>query len=56
MDWIDLLTAEILTSLFQHHSSKASALQSLVFSMARLSHLIMTTGKTITLYTPVLAK
>ena len=38
-----------LKSLLQHHSSKASVLQCLVFFMVQLSHLYMTTGKTIAL-------
>ena len=50
MDWLDLLAAQgTLKSLLQHHSSKASILQSSVFSMAQLSHPYMTTGKTISL-------
>ena len=38
-----------LKSLLQHHSSKASILQYSVFFMVQLSHLYMTTGKTIAL-------
>ena len=38
-----------LKSLLQHHSSKASILQSSAFFMVQLSHLYMTTGKTIAL-------
>ena len=38
-----------LKSLLQHHSSKASILQSSAFFMIQLSHLYMTTGKTIAL-------
>ena len=50
MDWFDLLTVQgTLKSLFQHHSSKASILQSSVFFMAQLSHWYMTIGKTIAL-------
>ena len=36
-------------SLFQHHSSKASVLWHWAFFMVQLSHLYMTTGKTIAL-------
>ena len=38
-----------LKSLLQHHNSKASVLQSSAFFMVPLSHLYMTTGKTIEL-------
>ena len=50
MDWLDLLVVQgTLKSLLQHHSSKASILQCSVFFMVQLSHLYMTTGKTIAL-------
>ena len=50
MDWLDLLTVQgTLRSLLQHHSSKASILQPSAFFMVHLSHLYMTTGKTIDL-------
>ena len=50
MDWLDLLAVQgTLTSLLQHHSSKASILQHSAFFIVQLSHLYMTTGKTITL-------
>ena len=50
MDWLDLLEVqEILKSLLQHRSSKASILQHSVFFMVQLSHPYMITGKTITL-------
>ena len=50
IDWFDLLAVqEILKSLLQHHCSKASTLQHSAFFMAQLSHLYMTTGKTIAL-------
>ena len=46
MDWLDLLAVQgTLKSLLQHHSSKASILQHLVFSMVQLSHPYTTTGK-----------
>ena len=43
IDWFDL------KSLLQHHSSKASILWCSTFFMVQLSHLYMTTGKTIAL-------
>ena len=48
IDWFDLLAVQgTLKSLLQHHSSKASILQHSAFFMVQLSHLYMTTGKTI---------
>ena len=48
IDWVDLLAVQgTLKSLLQHHSSKVSILQHSVFFMVQLSHLYMTTGKTI---------
>ena len=50
IDWFDLLAVQgTLKSLPQHHSSKASILQCSAFFMVQLSHLCMTTGKTIAL-------
>ena len=50
MDWLDLLAVQgTLKSLLQHHSSKASILWCSAFFMVQLSHLYMTTGKTIAL-------
>ena len=50
MDWLDLLTVQgTLKSLLQNHSSKASILQCSAFFIVQLSHLYMTTGKTIVL-------
>ena len=50
IDWFDLLAVQgILKSFLQHHSSKASILWCSVFLMVQLSHLHMTTGKTIAL-------
>ena len=51
LDWFDLLAVQgTLKSLLQHHSSKASILlQRSDFFMVQLSHLYMTTGKTIVL-------
>ena len=49
-DRLDLLAVQgILKSHFQHYSSKASILQYSAFFMVQLSHLHMTTGKTIAL-------
>ena len=48
MDWLDLLAVQgTLKSLLQHHSSKASVLQSSAFFTVQSSHPYMTTGKTI---------
>ena len=48
MDWLDLLVVQgTLKNLLQHHSSKASTLQSSAFFTVQLSHPYMTTGKTI---------
>jgi len=50
MDWLDLLTVQgTLKSLLQHHSSNASILQCSAFFIVQLSHLYMTTGKTVAL-------
>ena len=50
IDWFDLFAAQgTLKSLLQHHSSKASILQRSAFFMVQLSHLYMTTRKTIAL-------
>ena len=50
MDWLNLLSVqEILKSLLQHHSSKASILQHSTFFMVQLSHPYMTTRNTIAL-------
>ena len=50
MDWLDLLAVQgTLKSLLQHHSSKASIFQRSAFFTVQLSHLYMTTGKTIAL-------
>ena len=48
MDWLDLLAVQgTVKSLLQHHSSKASIFQPSAFLIVQLSHLYMTTGKTI---------
>ena len=48
MDWLHLLAVQgTLKSLLQHHSSKASILRRSAFFIVQLSHLYMTTGKTI---------
>ena len=50
IDWFDLLEVQgTLKSLLQHHNSKASVLWHSAFLMVQLSHLYMTTGKTIAL-------
>ena len=50
IDWFDLLIVQgHLLSLLQHHSSKASILWCSAFYTVQLSHLYMTTGKTIIL-------
>ena len=49
IDWFDLAVQWTLKSLLQHHSLKASILQCLAFFIVQLSHLYMTTGKTIAL-------
>ena len=50
MDWLDLLAVQgTLKSLLQHHSSKASILRHSAFFIVQLSHLYITTGKTIAL-------
>ena len=49
IDWSDLGVPGTLKGLLQHHSSKTSILRCSVFFMVQLSHLDITTGKTITL-------
>ena len=50
MDWLDLLAVQgTVKSLLQHHHSEASIFQFSAFFMVQLSHLYMTTGKTIVL-------
>ena len=50
MDWLDLLAAPwTLKSFLQHHSSKALIPQCSAFFIVQLSHLYMTTRKTIAL-------
>ena len=52
IDWFNLLAVQgTLKSLLQHHKSKASILRCTAFFMVQLSHLYMTTGKTIVLTT-----
>jgi len=52
IDWFDLLVVQgILKSLLECHNLRASVLQCSAFFMFQLSHLYMTTGKTITLTT-----
>ena len=48
IDWLDILAVQgTFKSLLQHHSSKASVLQSSAFFMLQLSHPYIATGKTI---------
>ena len=50
IDWLDLLAVQgTLKSLLQHHGSKASILQPSAFFVVQISHLYMTTGKTVAL-------
>ena len=49
VDWFDLAVQGTLKSLLQEQNSKASILRCSVFLMVQLSHLYMTTGKTIAL-------
>ena len=49
IDWFDLAFQETLKSLPQYHSSKASVLRCSAFFILQLSHLYMTTGKTVAL-------
>ena len=50
INWLDFLAVQgTLKSLLQHHSSKASTLWHSAFFIVQLSHLYMTTGKTIAL-------
>ena len=49
MDWLDLLAVQGTLKSLQHHSSKASILRHSAFFIIQLSHLYMTTGKTISL-------
>ena len=52
MDWFDLLAVQVMLKHFlQHHSSKASVFWCSAFFMIQLSHLYMSTGKTIALST-----
>ena len=50
MDWLDLLAVQgTLKSRLQHHSSKALIFQCSAFFIVQLSHLHLTTGKTVAL-------
>ena len=50
IDWFDPLVVQgTLKNLLQYHSLKASIFQCSAFFMVQLSHLSMTTGKTIAL-------
>ena len=57
IEWFNLLSVQgTLKSLLQHHSSKASILRCSAFFMVQLSHLYMTSGKTIALTAAAAAK
>ena len=47
IDWLDLSAVQGTLKSLQHHSSKASILRLSAFFIVQLSHLYMTTGKTI---------
>ena len=49
MDWLDHFAVQGLSSLLQHHSSKASIFWCSAFFTVQLSHPYVTTGKTIAL-------
>ena len=49
MDWLDLFAVQGILKSLQHCSSKASILWWSAFFVVQLSHLYMTTGKTIAL-------
>ena len=49
IDWFDLAVQGTLKNLLQHHNSKASVLLCSAFFRAQISHLYMTTGKTVAL-------
>ena len=55
IDWFDLLAVQgILKSLLQQHNLKASIRRHLAFFMTQLSHLYVTTGKTISQFSLVI--
>ena len=57
IDWVDFLAVQgTLKNLLQHYSSKTLVLQRSAFFMIQLSHPYMTTGKTIALTRPLLAR
>ena len=58
IDWFDLLAVQgSIKSLLQHNNSKASILRCSAFFTVQVSHLYITTGKTIVwLYKPLSAK
>ena len=50
IDWLDIPEVQVtLKNLLQHHNSKASVLWCTAFFIVQLSHLYMTSGKTIAL-------
>ena len=56
MDWLDLLAVQSTLKSLQHRSSKGSIIQHSASFIVQLSHPCMTTGKTIALDGPLLAK
>ena len=56
IDWLDLFAVQgTLKNLLQHHILKASVLHCSAFFMVQLSHLYITTGKTIVLTIRILS-
>ena len=51
MNWLDFLAVQGTLKSLQHHNLKTTILQHSAFFMFQLSHLCMTTGKTIALTT-----
>ena len=49
IDWLDLFAVQGTLKSLQHHSAKVSILWCSAFFVVQLSHLCMTTGKTIAL-------
>ena len=56
IDYFDLAIQETLKSLLQHHITIAALFWCSAFFMVQISHPYMTTGKTIALTIPLLAK
>ena len=56
IDWFDLLAFQRTFKSLQHHNSKASILRGSAFLTDQLSHLYMTTGKTMLLLLLLLSR